>query len=235
MNAVNLIPTDQRRARPSGGGSGGAYAVVGLLAVLLVMAVGYVMTANNVNEKRTAAAEARQEANALEDRVERLASYTDFGQIKQQRLASVVGTAQSRFDWERLMREVSRVIPKGSWLQSAQASVTGGTATSGSVAPSSASGTSTSVVPAGPTATFVGCTPEQSEVAKLMVRLRAMHRVTDVKLNESVRQEGPSEVTVENCGRFYQFDVTVTFEGTPPVNEDPRGATSVPASLGGGS
>jgi hypothetical protein len=89
-------------------------------------------------------------------------------------------------------------------------------------------------VPSGPTATFVGCTPKQSEVAKILVRLREMHRVEDVKLNESLRETGVSDVTVDSCGPLYKFDVTVSFAITPP-SEAPRGSSTVPASLGGGS
>ena len=32
MKAVNLIPSEQRRATPSGKGSGGAYVVLGVIA-----------------------------------------------------------------------------------------------------------------------------------------------------------------------------------------------------------
>jgi Tfp pilus assembly protein PilN len=229
VKAVNLIPTEQRRATPSGGGSGSSYAVLGVLAVLLAMAVVYVLTANGVNDKTTQAAAAKQEADALEAQNAQLESFTDFASIKDQRLAAVTAAAQTRFDWERLMREVSRVMPDGSWLQTTQASVHGDpTAAVNPADPAT-------LTPSGPQATFVGCTPRQSEVAKLLVRLRAMHRVTDVELNESRREEeGVSEVTIDSCGSLYKYDVTVTFAPAAPA-EAPRGSNSVPASLGGGS
>jgi hypothetical protein len=88
--------------------------------------------------------------------------------------------------------------------------------------------------PSGPQATFVGCTPKQSEVAKILVRLRSMHRVTDVELNESLREQGVLDVTTDSCGSLYKFDVTVTFAPAAPV-EAPRGTNRVPVSLGGGS
>jgi hypothetical protein len=61
-----------------------------------------------------------------------------------------------------------------------------------------------------------------------------MHRVTDVELNESLREEGVNEVTVDSCGPLYKFNVTVTFAPTD-TDEAPTGTDSVPASLGGGS
>ena len=88
--------------------------------------------------------------------------------------------------------------------------------------------------PTGPTATFVGCTPKQSEVAKILVRLRSLHRVVDVELNESLKEQGVADVTVDSCGPLYKFDVTVTFAPATEA-EAPRGSNSVPASLGGGS
>ena len=52
-------------------------------------------------------------------------AYTNFSQLKEQRIASVRTVADTRFDWERLMRELSRVMPSGSWIQATDASVTG--------------------------------------------------------------------------------------------------------------
>ena len=85
----------------------------------------------------------------------------------------------------------------------------------------------------------MGCTPEQTDTATLMVRLGQLYRVSDVELNESsVESVGggtETETTVDECGNYYKYDVTVTFSPTPPATEVPRGATRVPASLGGGS
>ena len=87
MKAVNLIPSEQRRARPSGERSGGAYVVVGLLATLLVMAVAYVLTSNTVAERESDAASAKAEANRLEAKAAKSGSFTN-AQIKQTRLTS---------------------------------------------------------------------------------------------------------------------------------------------------
>jgi Tfp pilus assembly protein PilN len=228
MKAVNLIPSDQRRAKPSGENAGSAYVVLGVLVVLLVMAVAFVTTSNSVNDNTAKAKDAKQKAAALEAQVSALDSYTDFASIKEQRLGAVVIAAETRFDWERLMREISRVMPSGSWLQTTQASVLGDPADAAALA------TDPAAAPSGPQATFVGCTPKQSSVAKILVRLRSMHRVTDVELNESLREQGVLEVTTDSCGSLYKFDVTVTFAPAAPV-EAPRGTNRVPVSLGGGS
>ena len=229
MRPVNLVPQDQRR-RPAGEGAGkGAYIVCGVLALVLAMVAAYVLTSNNVTEQENQAAAVRAEADRLEAEVAAQANYTDFADIAQQRLTSVTGVAETRFDWERLMREVSRVMPEGSWLQATDASVTGDP-NSTTVAPTGAV-----AAPAGPYASFVGCTPDQSDVAQIMVRLRQLHRVEDVKLKESSQEAVDGDATVDNCGALYKFDVAVTFVPTEPLSEAPRGSERVPASLGGGS
>jgi Tfp pilus assembly protein PilN len=231
MKAVNLIPSDQRRAAPSGALAGGSYAVLGVLAVLLVMAVAYVLASNAANERQSKADAAKQEADSLSAQTKQLGAFTDFSAIKEQRLVSVMGAAQSRFDWERLMRELSRVIPENSWVQTTDAKVVGN---SDGTDPTSTTTSSTAAV-AGPSANLVGCTPHQSDTARMMVRLEQMYRVTDVELNESAREQGATDTTLDNCGRMYKFDLTVNFSPTPPATEAPEGEVRVPASLGGGS
>ena len=231
MKAVNLIPTDQRSAQASGKQSGSAYVVVGVLATLLVMAVAYVFTANNATDNRNKAAAAQAEADRLEAQAKQRDSFTNFAAIKQTRLASVAGIANTRFDWERLMRELSRVMPADAWLQSTEASVSGDAGETAAAAPTD------TVAPAQPTANLVGCTPKQSDVAGMMVRLRQMHRVTDVQLNESRVETTAkkSDISFDSCGSYYQFNLTVSFAPTSPANDAPRGQRAVPAALGGGS
>jgi Tfp pilus assembly protein PilN len=230
MKAVNLIPSEHRRATPSGNASGGAYAVLGVLAVLLLMVVGYVLTTNSVNDSKSKAEAASQEADVAESRTKHLGSFTDFASIKDQRLAAVTAAAQTRFDWERFMRELSRVMPAGSWISNTTASSTGE-----GVGNASASASSDPAAETTPKANLVGCTPRQSEVARMMVRLEQMYRVTEVTLNESTREGAGSDTTLQNCGRLYKFDLTVSFSPAPPATEAPKGETRVPASLGGGS
>ena len=232
MRPVNLIPSEHRR-QSTGSLSGSAYVIVGILAVLLGMSAFYVLTSNKVNESKTRAAEAKAEADRLQAQAQQLGPFATFTDVKETRLTSVSQVATSRFDWERTMRELSRVIPEGSWLQSVDASVSG--------SPGDASTTAQNGETGGPPAAqIVGCTSKQSEVAKTMVRLRELHGVSDVKLNESSRANSSDTSSSSesggggDCSDRYQFDVTVTF-GATTQGEAPRGGARVPASLGGGS
>jgi Tfp pilus assembly protein PilN len=235
MKPVNLVPQDQRRRKPSEGSGKGAHAVLGILAVLLAMAVVYVLTANSITEKESQAEQARIEADQLEAQAANKVSFTDFADIAQTRAASVAAVASTRFDWERLMRELSRVMPEGSWLTSASASVTGATDAASATAPAAPADPATAGT-GGPSANLAGCTPKHSDVARMMVRLRQLHRVVDVELTQSSR-EGAQDAAaaIDSCGRNTSFDLTLTFSPTSPVADTPRGETRVPASLGGGS
>jgi Tfp pilus assembly protein PilN len=232
MRPVNLVPQEQRRRAPREGDGKSAYAVLGVLGVLLALVAAYVLTSNQVTERKNQTAVASAEADRLEAEAAKQADYTDFAQIAQTRTLSVAGVAATRFDWERLMREVSLIMPSGSWLQSADASLAGD---DDAEAQPTDPATATSVPAVSPKAAFVGCTPKQSNVARMMVRLRQMHRVVDVTLNESTQEGATSPATIENCGRYYKFDITVAFAPADPATAAPRGAKRVPASLGGGS
>jgi Tfp pilus assembly protein PilN len=223
MRPVNLLPESQRRRTPAGDGKS-AYFVLGVLALLLVMTGLYVVTANQVTTRSNEAAAATAEAERLEAQAASLGSFGSFAQVKQMRVASVRQLASERFDWERLMRELARVLPAGGWLQKADATT----------AAAADDGTGTAIAAGGPTATLSGCLPRQPAVADLMLRLRRMHRVEEVTLTESVLEDARSEPTVENCGRFYKFDISVSFAAAAP-QEAPDGQRRVPASLGGGS
>ena len=189
-----------------------------------------VLTVNSVTERQNETSQARAEADRLEAKATQTTSFSDFEQIAQTRLASVAGVASTRFDWERFMRELALVLPEGTWVHSAGAGVTGGEGDGASA--DTATGTTTA---AGPSATLSGCTTRHSDVARMMVRLRQLHRVTDVTLTSSTKGAEADGAAVDSCGANTAFDVTVTFSPTAPAAEAPRGTMRVPVSLGGGS
>lgn len=211
--------------------AGGAYLVVGLLAALVVMALAYTLTANQASSRESQAAAVKQDADQAEARAKALGAFGSFAQIKATRTATVKELAEGRFDWERLLRELSAVLPEGAWLQETNASVAGDVAAAeGGSAPGAAE------APAKPAASLLGCTRKQSDVAAFMVRLRKLYLVDDVQLKSSERGDTGGPPSVENCGRYFKFDLLVTFSSPAPTGrEAPLGRTSVPAKLGGGS
>jgi hypothetical protein len=235
MRPVNLLPEEHRRTRGGGDGGYSAQIVIGVLAALVVMAGLYAVFTNKANSKKTEAAEARQETSELTARADALGAFGDFAQVERNRSASVRSLASVRFDWERFMRELSLVTPRGTWLTEANSSATGQLTGEGGTSSSSSTSSSSGGAAGQPLANLKGCAPRQSEVAKLMVRLRRLYRVTDVKLNESSREANTGTASLESCGRYLKFDVLVTFGPTPTSGEGPGENKSVPATLGGGS
>ena len=131
MRPVNLLPEEYRPRKATGETKGGAYAVLGVLGTLLVMVLGFALVTNQVNSRKTELAQAKTEADQAEAKTQSQGAFADFRQIKQQREQSIKGLAESRFDWERLMRELALVIPEGMWLMDVTASTAGSTAPGG--------------------------------------------------------------------------------------------------------
>ncbi len=236
MRPINLLP-EQDRPRAASARPGLGYVALGVLGALLLMVLVYTLTSNQVNSRRGRAVEAKAEAQRLEVQSARLSPFGDFAQVKQARLSAVRDLADVRFDWERYLRELAHVLPAGSWLRESNASMTGnleGSSTGAGSGSTTTTNTSSATTGGNPAANLVGCTGRQSDVARLLVRLRELHQVQDVQLNESGNDEtSGGVVSVDSCGPYYEFDITVTF--APKAPEVPEGARKVPASLGGGS
>ena len=242
MRPVNLLPAKHRpRQRTSRGGP--AHAIVGVLGVLLLAALFYVHTANQLTSRTNEAAELREQTRGLEARAAALRPYAAFAKLKETRLSAVRGLAAVRFDWERLVRETARVLPSEVWLRGVEATLAPAAAASGS---SGATGTGeggSSRELTGPGMKLSGCARAQRDVAQAMVRLRSVHFTADVELVKSSRPESTGGAAgagggVSGCGETrglpnLEFALNVTFApGTLASGLDRPGR--VPASLGGG-
>lgn len=212
MKPVNLLPPRYRPARATGERPGIGYAAIGALAVLLLMVVMYVLTNNKINDATAAAAQAQVERDAAQARAGQLSSFGDFAQLKGAREAAVASIAEVRFDWERLMREVALVLPKGVFLVTFTGSASGD-GSDGST---------------GPLLTLGGCAPNHPAVAATLVRLRKMHNVTSADLSNSTKATTASNATTAPCPTSWSGTVKFQAE-TPPTTPAP-----VPARLGGG-
>lgn len=216
MRPVNLLPASRREQR-GGNRPGSAYAVLGVLGVLLVAVVAYVLTANGLTSKQDELARAKADTASAQQRAAALGSFGDFATIKRTRETSIAQLAQARLDWERLVRELSRVLPDDVFISSLEASA-GGAPDAGAAATGQT----------GPSLKLTGCAPSNPDIATFMVRLRKLHRADDVSLASSARSEGEGE---SKCGKGFGFTVSVAFEPAPALALPER----VPAHLGGGA
>lgn len=250
MKPVNLLPASERRRTESAKRiENSSFVVLGILGVLLLAALYFVSTSNSINSDKSAIAKANQETAAAKARAAQLGPFAEFAKIKQTRENSVKTLATQRFDWERLMREIGLVLPEGTAIQNLTAATSGDPASAGGSSSSTstpAPSTGTASDTSAPSMDLKGCAKHQDDVATMMVRLRALHRVADVTLNDSeepspagnagggAQTSGASDSTgVAQC-KTYQFEVTVTFTADDTSGQKPSGR-KVPSRLGGGA
>jgi Tfp pilus assembly protein PilN len=241
MNAVNLIPVEERRGGSTGRSGGPAYAVLGVLAVLVVMAAAWTLTGKTVNDRRSQLTDVEQQASAAEAQANSLSSYSAFSNLRKKRAETVASIAKSRFDWSHVMHEVARVIPSNTHLTSLSGSVS-------STAPAPAEGGTALQLRGsspGPAIDIVGCAPGQANVSRLMSRLRLIDGVAHVTLAESAKPDGDVSagggVSAGGSGdsdcrytdAVAKFDILMIFAAPPAIAAPAApaaGGTAAPAS-----
>ncbi|HET7122031.1 MAG TPA: PilN domain-containing protein [Solirubrobacterales bacterium] len=229
MRPVNLIPADLRRGDHSPLRTGPlAYILLGALGLALVGVVLLVLAGNEISEKKDEIVTLRHEDAIAKARAERLAPYVEFQTMSEQRVQTVTGLANSRFDWPRVMRELALVLPSDVSLESLNASASG--AASEGEGGGGAFGTLT-----GPSLELTGCTSSQDAVAGFITALKDIDGVTRVGLQSSARGEGAGGA--EACpGEPTSFQMVVAFDAAPvPVESDTaeaEAATAAPSEEG---
>ena len=129
----------------------------------------------------------RAEAQQAQAEAASLKPYRDFAQLSQARLQTVASLAASRFDWDRAVRQVARVLPAD-----AQVNCLRGTVSPQVQLTSDACGSSTSTIRAArtdPALELEGCARSQTEVARVMSRLRLMDGAQRVSLVQSTKED----------------------------------------------
>ena len=230
MRAVNLIPSDQRRGMTRGARPIGSYLVIAGLAAVVLMASLFAIAGHKVADRKADLARITAQAQAAQARADALAPYARFAAMSQKRVATVTSLAQSRFDWAHVMHEVGRVIPADAWLTSLTGTVAPGVSLEGASGQTGALRSSLGV----PAVEIVGCTTSQSNVARMMSRMRLIDGVTRVALNASEKSEGASGGGSDCRGssnKFPQFSIVLYFAQTvaaaPPVTGSPSSTTPV--------
>jgi hypothetical protein len=257
MRAVNLIPAEQRSGQPVGAGrsQGAAYAVLVLIAGLALMAYAYGSADHQISSARAKVASVTAQAQQAQVAAERLAPYTSFIALREQRTQAVKALVDSRFDWAHVLHEFGRVLPAQASITSLGGTIgTGGTsgaststsgasssASSASASSSSASsagagGAVTSATPAGsvPTFSLAGCATSQSEVALTLERLRLIDGVKEVTLVSSTTGASSSGGGAGGGCPAHDptFSATVVFDPLPAASTVTAATSTVSDSTG---
>jgi Tfp pilus assembly protein PilN len=258
VRPVNLIPSEQRRGEHAPMRTGPVpYIVVGALIAALAGVTALVLTGNEIADRKAEAAQLRQEDVAVKARAQRLAAYTQFRALHDQRVATVTSLADSRFDWERVMRELSRVLPSDVWLTNLTAtdspSVSIGSGGGGGGSGSS-SGANMRASVAGPAIEMSGCANGQDGVAGFVTALKDIDGVTRVGVQSSALPnagsgagispgsgsggEGGGSTDCRTRGFIAQFKIVVAFDAAPITGTgsgSEGAAPAAPAAPAGGS
>jgi Tfp pilus assembly protein PilN len=213
-----------------------SYVVVAVLAAALIAVTLTVLVGNQVSDRKDEKASLEAQVAQEQATADRFQSFADFASTQQAREQTVSQLARSRFDWERVLRELAIVIPDDVWLTNLNAAVSsdaasGSTSSLGSA--SSGSSVSTEGI-TGPTLQIQGCASGHEAVARFLASLHDVDGVTRVTVVSSDRpQAAPSTGTSgattggQGCsarGFVAQFSVIVAFDAVQ------LGATPVPST-----
>jgi Tfp pilus assembly protein PilN len=222
VRPINLIPeSEQRRSRgPSSSGNPLAYLIVGALAIALAGVVMLVLTSNQIGDREGEVAKLQTEKAVATARAERLSAYASFEQVAEQRKQTIAGLANSRFDWARVIKQLSLILPRDVFFNSLSGSAGGGESSEGI---------------SGPSLTIAGCAPSQNAVAAFVATLKQIDGVTRVELKQSVVGGSEGEVSgASTCsvGHKAQFTTVVAFDEAPP---SPDGTTTETPTIEAGT
>jgi Tfp pilus assembly protein PilN len=233
VRPVNLIPPEERSGgrKPMKGGPI-AYIVVGAMIAALLGVTLLVVTGNQISESKGEITQLQREQATVEARANELAAYTQFHSVREQRVATVVSLADSRFDWDRVLRELALLLPGDLSLDSLI-----GTARVG-VTPEGAPSLPLRASIPGPTLEMTGCASSQDAVAGLLQALKDIDGVTRVGVESSTAGSGSEGVdsgfagTSASCqagSSTAHFQIVAAFDAAPVPSEATATTEAVPA------
>lgn len=215
MRPVNLIPVEDRRGEQAPLRTGPvAYIVLGALVAVLAGVAMLVLAGNQISERKDEVATLEREDATAAAKAAKLASYTQFRDISEQRVATVQSLADSRFDWERVLRELSLILPSDVALTELDASGAGG---EGAESGGESSDAAFAGI-AGPSLNMTGCAAGYKGVARFVTALKDIDGVTRVGVQSSDETAGSSGSGEADCGgadATVEFALVVAFDAAP--------------------
>lgn len=237
MRPVNLIPPEDRRGDSAPLRTGPLpYVLLAGLVALLLGVTALVVIGNQISESKNEVAQLEGEDAAASAKAQRLASYTQFREMSEQRVETVSSLADSRFDWERVMRELSLVLPDDVWLVGLTATAAPGVGIKGG----GGEGSNMRAAIAGPALELIGCAHGQEAVAGFVSALKDIDGVTRVGVQSSELPEegapsgsdgGGSDSGGDECRTrksIAKFEIVVAFDAAPVPPAEGEEAAPIP-------
>jgi Tfp pilus assembly protein PilN len=222
VRPVNLIPPEQRRGEraPLRAGSF-SYLLIGALLLAVAGVTAVVLTGNTIKDREGQIADLEAREVAAKAEAEQLRGFAEFASLAQAREQTVSSLAESRFDWERVLRELSLVMPDDVWLVALSGAAAGG------APPDNAAEVSVEPATDGPSLSMVGCATGHEAVARFLQTLKDIDGVTRVGIGKSElpTAEESSGSSGEDCRTrdfITRFEIVVAFDEVPvPAIEAP--------------
>lgn len=228
MRPVNLIPPEERTGerRPMRGGPL-AYVIVGALIAAVIGVAVLAVTGNQISESEAEISRLKTEQATVEAKATELQAFTQFHAVHEERLATITSLAESRFDWERVMRELALVLPGDVWLTSLA-----GTADPGASVEGTAGVALRGSIP-GPALEMSGCARSQDAVAGFVQALKEIDGVTRVGMQSSAIGDsagGGGASTCQTRDFIAEFQLVAAFDAAPVTTTEAEGEVTPEAA-----
>ena len=222
MRAVNLLPADAKQRKSFQGPGLIVIGTVVFAAVVLgALGMSYLSASNRVADSKTKLAVVQVQIAAVPPATRRPLSAADqqLASERSVRVQALNAALTGRVAWDRVLRQVSLVLPSDVWLTDLTGAAALPPAPAAPTATATSSSTTTTTTtptpaPAAPTPaaagsstpgtfTISGYTYSQESVARLLARLAAVPSLSNVNLQSSVAQEMGSQTV-------YQFHINAS-------------------------
>jgi Tfp pilus assembly protein PilN len=184
VKRINLLPPEQRAKASRERGL--LWAILILVAVVVVLGLVYVWENNQVNNKQAELDAISAQVAAEQQKLAALQPYAQIQETRTAMTAAAKGIYDSRVSWSTILQEVSLIIPDNVRLQSL----------AGVVPATMLPGTAVTLPPGtaavSPDISFTGTTYTHQDVADFMTRLGLIPQFTNVQLASSTGAQAVS-------------------------------------------
>lgn len=220
MRAVNLLPQTQRRT-PGLKGTKTSLAIAGAVVALGAMGYWGYSVHSDVNTVKDQVASAAVERDGLRDQLGAFQQAQARVAAQAVRRGAVVGLVEGRVNWERLVRDLSAVMPRQVWLTNLKGETEAAAATAAAPA---GPNTNNAVVPRG--IHLDGFAYTQDQVALLMSRITTVSGLGEPRLATSETQDRGDRTIIH-----FVLDIPIDQRAQDrptltPVSGEPTAATT---------
>jgi Tfp pilus assembly protein PilN len=175
MRPVNLLPRDDSKGQRPQPGAVTLTAVLGGVLVTALLAGLFLMTSSTVGDRQAEVDGLRAELAAIPPPPEPTGQASTLEAEKSQRVTVLGQALGSRIAWDRVLREISLVLPEDIWLESLNAN-----------APDAAAAAAPGTEPSKGAFTITGYSYSHDGVARLLARLSVLPQLERPTLGSSV-------------------------------------------------